>query len=175
MKVASTHTYAAPPETVFAMMTTPETLVAKYTALGHDQVEILDRTETGGAVAVRSRRLVPMDVPGFAKKFLSPKNTVEQHDRWNAPAADGTRTGTWEVQAKGVPVKVGGDLRLAPGAKGTTVVEITGEVSCSVPLLGGKLAAFVGSDVQRTLTAEEQFQEGHLAAGVTRKPRSPRR
>ena len=74
-----------------------------------------------------------------------------------------------------MPVKVGGDLRLAPAAKGTTVVEITGEVSCSVPLLGGKLAAFVGSDVQRTLTAEEQFQEGHLAAGVTRKPRSPRR
>ena len=128
-----------------------------------------------GAVSVRSKREVPMEVPGFAKKFLSPKNTVEQHDRWGAPAADGTRTGTWEVVAKGVPVKVGGTLRLAPAPKGGTVVEIIGEVSCSVPLLGGKLASFVGSDVQRTLTAEEHFQDGHLVAGVGRKPRAPRR
>jgi len=175
MKVTSNHTYAAAPETVFAAMTTPETLVAKYTALGHDRIEILEHTVKGGAVSVRSRREVPMDVPGFAKKFLSPKNTVDQHDRWEAPAADGTRKGTWEVVARGVPVKVGGTLRLAPGPKGTTVVEISGEVTCSVPLLGGKLASFVGGDVQRTLTAEEEFQDGHLAAGVTRRPRSPRK
>lgn len=174
MKVASRHTYPAPPDKVFAMMTTPDTLVAKYTALGHDKIEIVEHTATKGAVQVRSRREVPMEVPGFAKKFLSPKNTVEQHDRWTAPSADGIRTGTWEVVARGVPVKVGGTLRMAPAAKGATLVEIVGEVSCSVPLLGGKLASFVGGDVQRTLDAEEQFQEAHLAAGVTR-PQRPRR
>jgi len=164
MKVASTHTYAAPPDVVFAMMTTPDVLTAKYTALGHEQVQILEHKVTKGAVSVRSTREVPMQVPGFAKKFLSPKNSVEQHDEWQAPAADGSRRGTWQVNAKGVPVRAGGDLRLTPGTKGTTVVEITGEVSCSVPLVGGKLASFVGGDVQRTLAAEEEFNDGHLAS-----------
>ncbi len=164
MKVASRHTYPAPPDTVFAMMTTPDTLVAKYTALGHDKIEIVEHIVSKGAVQVRSKREVPMEVPGFAKKFLSPKNTVEQRDRWHAAAHDGSRSGTWEVQAKGVPVSAGGTLRLAPGAGRTTIVEITGEVKCSVPLLGGKLAAFVGGDVQRTLAAEEQFNDGWLAS-----------
>jgi len=167
MKVASTHTYAAPPDAVFAMMTTPAVLAEKYTALGHTGIQILDHTITKTAVAVRSRRTVPMEVPGFAKRFLSPTNSVEQHDRWAAPEADGTRTGTWEVDARGVPVTAGGTLRLAPGPHGTTVVEIAGEVKSSVPLLGGKLASFVGADVERTLHAEEAFNDGYLAAAAT--------
>ena len=164
MKVTSTHSYAAAPDVVFAMMTTPEVLIAKYTALGHRDTEILEHTSGHDAVSVRSRRSVPMEVPGFAKRFLSPMNTVEQRDHWGAPNATHSRSGTWEVQAKGVPVSAGGTLRLSPGPGRTTIVEITGEVKSSVPLVGGKLASFVGADVQRTLQAEEAFNDGHLAS-----------
>ncbi len=162
MKVHSSHTYAATPDIVLAMMTDPEVLVAKYTELGHRDIAILEHAVEDGAVTVRSRRSVPMDVPGFAKRFLSPMNRVEQHDHWDAPAGDRSRTGTWQVNAKGVPVKVGGTLRIAPGTKRTTVVEISGEVTSSVPLVGGKLADFVGGDVQRTLAAEEAFNDAYL-------------
>jgi hypothetical protein len=165
MKVQSTHTYAATPDTVLAMMTDPEVLTAKYTELGHRDITILEHTVDAGAVTVRSRRSVPMDVPGFAKRFLSPMNSVEQDDHWDPPAGDRSRTGTWQVSAKGVPVKVGGTLRITPGSKGTTVVEIRGEVTSSVPLVGGKLASFVGGDVQRTLAAEEAFNDDYLAQG----------
>ena len=173
MKVASVHTYAAPADVVFAMMTTPQVLTEKYTALGHSGITILDHSEHGGAVEVRSRRTVPMEVPGFAKRFLSPTNSVEQHDRWDAPAKDGSRRGTWEVNARGVPVTAGGTLRLTPGQRGTTVVEIAGDVTSSVPLVGGKLASFVGADVERTLHAEEAFNDRYLA-NVTAKPTKPR-
>ncbi len=164
MKVSSTHTYAAPPEEVFRMMTDPDVLSAKYEELGHQAIRITDYAVNAGAVTVASRRSVPMDVPGFAKRFLSPMNAVQQRDRWDAPATDNSRTGTWRVNATGVPVDVGGTLRLTPGKKKrTTLVEITGEVTCSVPIVGGKLAGFVGGDVQRTLTAEEDFNDSYLA------------
>lgn len=165
MKVASSHTYAASPDEVFATMTTPDVLVAKYTALGHRDITIVEHSVTAGSVSVRSKRSVPMEVPGFAKRILSPWNTVEQYDTWGPAAADGSRTGTWKVDARGVPVKVGGTLRITP-VKGGTLVEIAGEVSCSVPLLGGKLASFVGGDVERTMRGEEEFNDGHLA-GLT--------
>jgi len=171
MKVASVHTYAAPPDVVFAMMTTPDVLTAKYTALGHENVQVLEHTVRAGTVSVRSRRTVPMEVPGFARRFLSPKNTVEQHDQWNKAGEDQVRTGTWEVTARGVPVTVGGTLRLTPGAGRTTTVEIRGEVSSSVPLLGGKIASFVGADVERTIHAEEQFNDAHLAAAKPKRPK----
>ena len=163
MKVGSTHTYAAPPDVVFMMMTDPDVLAARYGALGHRDIRITEHRESGdGAATVASRRSVPMDVPGFAKRFLSPTNTIEQHDRWNTPAADGSRSGTWEVSAKGVPVTTGGTLRITPGAKRTTVVEVTGEVTSSVPIVGSKLAGFVAGDVQRTLSAEEAFNDDYL-------------
>jgi uncharacterized protein YndB with AHSA1/START domain len=170
MQVSSTHTYAASPDAVFTMMTDPDMLSAKYEALGHRDVRITEHRVDAGAVTVGSRRSVPMEVPGFAKRFLSPMNTVEQHDQWDAPAADHSRTGTWQVNASGVPVDVGGTLRITPGPKKhTTVVEITGDVTSSVPIVGGKLAGFVGGDVQRTLTAEEEFNDGYLAErGTTR-------
>lgn len=118
---------------------------------------------TAGTVRVRSKRKVPMEVPGFAKKFLKPENSVEQTDEWQPASAKGERHGTWKVSASGVPVSVGGTLHLVAGAKGQTVVEIAGEVSCSIPLVGGKLASFVGADVERTMHAEEEFNDGYLA------------
>lgn len=163
MKVSSTHTYAASAEIVFQMMTDPDVLTTKYEDLGHRDIRVTEHGEDDdGAVTVRSRRSVPMDVPGFAKRFLSPMNTVEQHDHWTAPAADRSRTGTWEVSARGVPVAARGTLRITPGKKRTTVVEVSGEVRSSVPLVGGKLAAFVAGDVQRTLSAEEAFNDAYL-------------
>ena len=171
MDVRSTHTYAAPPDAVFTMMTDPDVLTAKYAALGHADVRITEHAVERAAVTVCSKRSVPMDVPGFAKRFLSARNTVEQRDHWEAPASDGSRTGTWQVRAAGVPVTAGGTLRITPGPKHTTVVEIAGEVTSSVPLVGGKLAAFVAGDVRRTLAAGEAFNDDHLAARRTTRRR----
>ena len=78
------------------------------------------------------------------------------------------------MNAKGVPVAAGGTLRLMPDKNGTTTVEITGEVKSSVPLVGGKLALFVGVDVQRTLHAEEAFNDGNLSAAATKPKHAPR-
>lgn len=163
MKVTSRHTYAATPDAVFAAMTTPDVLVEKYTALGHQDVKILERTEGAGVVRVTSRRKVPMEVPGFAKKFIKPLNTVEQTDEWQPPSAKGERHGTWKVSASGVPVSVGGTLHIVAATKCHAVVEIAGDVSCSIPLVGGKLASFVGGDVERTMRGEEDFNDGYLA------------
>lgn len=162
MKVHSSHTYPASPDRVFTVMTDPDVLVRKYEALGHRDVRVLDHVVAAGEVTVRTRRSVPMTVPGFAKRFLSPMNDVEQRDHWNAPGPDGSRTGTWEVTAKGVPVSVSGTLRLAPVGADATVVEIDGEVRSSVPIVGGKLADFVGHDVERTMEAEESFNDTQL-------------
>jgi len=163
MKVASRHTYSAAPAVVFAAMTMPEVLVEKYTALGHRDVTIVERTESAGVVRVTSKRKVPMEVPGFAKRFLNPLNTVEQTDEWQPATTKGERHGTWKVSASGVPVSVGGTLHLVAAPKGRTVVEITGDVSCAIPLVGGKLAAYVGADVERTMRAEEVFNDTYLA------------
>jgi hypothetical protein len=170
MKVHTSHSYPATPARVVEVMTDPETLQEKYAALGHRDVRIVEHeVHPDGSITVRSKRAVPMDVPGFAKRFLSPMNTVEQHDEWNPPAADGGRIGTWRVTATGVPVRVGGDLSVQPDGAGATVVVMSGEVGCSIPIVGGKLAAFVGADVERTMHAEEEFNAAMLSRPPTKR------
>lgn len=165
MKVTSTHTYAAAPDDVVTMMTDPDVLTAKYEQLGHRDIRIVEHdVDDDGAITVVSKRSVPMDVPGFAKRFLSPMNTIEQRDQWSAPADDGSRDGTWQVHASGVPVDVGGTQRITPGDDpDTTVLRIDGEVTSSVPIVGGKLAGFVGGDLERTIAAEQYFNDEYLA------------
>lgn len=163
MKVASTHVYAAPVEQVFAVMTSPEVMVAKFRALGHLDVKIVEHVERAGIISIRSRRAVPMDVPGFAKRFFDSPTLVDQHDEWDPPLPDGSRWGIWQVAARGVPVTTGGRLRLGPTADGRgTVVEITGEVTCPMPIVGGRIATFVGEDFERTAQSEAAFLDGYL-------------
>lgn len=163
MEFTAVHNYGHPSDEVFATLVDTDLVRAKYEALGHEDVEMLEHTEEGGAVTMRSRRVVPLDVPGFAKKFLKPKNSVVQTDAWSAPDAAGVRTGTFTVDAKGVPVTVQGTLRLEPTANGCRNT-ITTKVDCKVPLVGGKIADFVGGDTRKAVAHEETWTKAHLAA-----------
>jgi hypothetical protein len=161
MEFSATHHYDRPAEEVFALLTDFDAVKEKYEALGHREVTLVSRDETDGGVTMVTRRVVPMEVPGFAKKFLSPTNTVTQTDSWSAPGEDGVRTGTYSVDAKGVPVTLGGSLRLAPDGAGCTN-EIHTTITSKVPLVGGKLAEFVGGDARKAVAHEQTWTADRL-------------
>lgn len=78
----------------------------------------------------------------MAKKLPGVSNgvTVSQVDRVSAPAADGSRTVVSEVTVKGIPVTGNATQTLTPAGE-TTEVKVDGEVKCSIPLVGKKIAA----------------------------------
>lgn len=165
MEQSATHHYDHPADAVFALLTDFEAVKAKYEALGHRDV-VLVRRDAGddGSVTMVTTRVVPMEVPGFAKKFLKPTNNVTQTDSWGAASADGVRTGTYAVEAKGVPVTLGGTLRLAPDGEGCTN-EIRTTITSKVPLVGGKLAEFVGGDARKAVEHEKTWTAARLSEG----------
>ena len=163
MKFSATHTYQRPAATVFAVLTDFDSVRQKYEALGHGDVELISREEDGeGGVTLVTRRVVPLDLPGVAKKVLSPRQSVAQADTWSAPDADGVRTGTFAAVAKGTPVQVHGTMRLAPsGARRcTNITDVT--VDCKIPLIGGTIAGFVGGDTRRMVDHERAWISEHL-------------
>ncbi len=149
--------YPAPPEQVFATLTDPDYLTAKSKNAGDDDVTVLERGQTAEGFKMASRRTVALDVPAFARKLVNPKSVLTQTDVWADPAPDGTRTGAWTVDTKGVPVSMSGTMTLAPAPGGGTAGEISGEVTSSVPLVGGKLAAYVAKEAQADLEKEHDF------------------
>ena len=75
-------------DAVFTALTDFAAVTAKYEAAGQREVTLVRRdVDDDGSITLVSTRVVPLDVPGFAKKFLSPTQTVTQTDEWGPPEA----------------------------------------------------------------------------------------
>ena len=157
MRLHLRYDYPSSPEQVYAMLIDPEYVRAKAEHAGDTDVVIEESGPSADGFRLVSRRTVALDVPGFAKKLLSPKNVLTETDVWAEPAADGSRSGTWQVEAKGVPVAMSGTTTLSPRPDGGTVGEIDGEVTSSVPLIGGKFASFVAKEAEVDLNRDHEF------------------
>jgi hypothetical protein len=166
VKFTVEHTYDHPADAVFDVLTDFEAVKAKYEAIGQHDIELVRRDEgDDGSVTLVTRRVVPLDVPGFAKKVLSPSQTVVQTDTWDAPDASGARSGTFTAESKGTPAQVGGRLQLTPDGPGAcrNVSEI--EIEVKVPLIGGKIADFVSKDARQAVDHEQTWIRQRLADG----------
>jgi len=162
MQLKESHTYSATVEAVLAMLADPDATRAKYEGMGHRDVEILEVTRTSEELIVATSRVVDVDLPGFARKVLKPTNTMRQTDTWE-PGAGGGWHGTFAVEVDGAPVELSGIMSLVPG-EGTCTHEVTITMNVKVPLVGGKIADWVGkNDARKTLEAEFAFGDGWLA------------
>src|SRR3954464_6997160 len=136
MRMQVSHHFDADVEAVYRLMSDQEFMVRKYADLGATDIQIdSDGREDGPRLV--TRRKVTVDLPGFARKVMSPTNTVLQTDEW-APADDaGRRVCTYSVEVQGVPSRIDGTVTLAPDGDSTRQ-DVEAEVKVSIPLLGGR-------------------------------------
>ncbi|MEO9248362.1 DUF2505 domain-containing protein [Citricoccus nitrophenolicus] len=137
-------TISHPPADVFAALV-DEAFNRKVTeGLGGALVAFERQGELTGPVSVTMVRSVPVNrlpdaVQKFAGKFLGDKLSLEQHETWSAPAADGSRTGQLVVTVAAAKTTATAEQLLLP-TEGGTEVRVTGAVECRIPLVGGKIA-----------------------------------
>lgn len=174
MRVRHRASFAASADAVFDALTSPDLIVAKYRHLGHLDVRIVEHREQFGVVIVRSRREVPTAVPDFALRYFRPMTVVEEHQEWDPLQPDGSRRGTWQVTARGVPVTAGGVQRLVPVDADVTEWLVEGEVVCPMPGEQTRLAEMVRADIERQLAEGQRFIAEELVhrSGAARDDRS---
>ena len=110
-----------------------------------------------GPMTVTSVRSAPADrLPEMARKFIGSSLQVEQVERWEAPAADGSRVGTTTITVPAAKATADGALRLTAAGEGSQY-SVDGTLVCKIPLVGSKLAAkaepMVGKVVDRQARA----------------------
>ncbi|MEO1596539.1 MAG: DUF2505 domain-containing protein [Pseudomonadota bacterium] len=155
------HEYARDAATLYAHFTDSEAVKAKHEALGARNVTIVEwSTDDTGATLV-FRREVPIEVPGFLKRFLQPWNTVTQREAWRIEDV-GLYHADVSVDLLGVPVRIEGTLDIGSTESGC-VNDIALSVASSVPLLGAKLADFVAGDSGRLIEAEYRYLSNRFA------------
>ncbi len=167
MRLEGSHVYSVPVEAVIAMLRDESATVDKYQSMGHRDVRILELVADDDTLRIVSSRLVDVELPGFAKKALKPTNTMVQTDEWHRER-DGSWSGTFDVDVQGSPVRISGTMGLAPDPDGTRH-DVALELQVKIPIIGGKVADWVGkNDGRRTLDAEFAFNDRRLGAGRDR-------
>jgi hypothetical protein len=162
MRLHADDRYDAEPATVFAMFCDTEFIRSKYDALGYPKHEIVELEASEDGAKIETRRWVPANVPGFAKRLFGDTTEMVQTDIYG-PETDGVRHGTWTIGVPGKPVKASGSIRLEATSTGS-LVTIDGELKASVPLIGGKIESWAGGEAADTLRKEYEYAVTWLQA-----------
>lgn len=131
-------------------------------SLGGTLVSFSCEADPSGAMTVTTVRSAPTDrVPEKARRFVGQSLQVEQVERWEAPAADGSRTGTTTVTV--AAAKATAEAATALRAAGTgTEYAVDGTLSCRIPLVGSTLAAKAEPLVGKVLARQARELQRHL-------------
>ncbi|HKY15251.1 MAG TPA: DUF2505 domain-containing protein [Microthrixaceae bacterium] len=163
MQISMTHTFDAPIEKVWAMFHDPASHVAKFETMGHHDVRVVTEEQTDDSLRIVITREVDIEgIPGFAKKFIKPRNTVTSDDHWehNGPTSCG---GRFTIDTKGVPMEIQGTTTATSNGQQTDY-EVAVELKVSVPLIGGKLEGFGKGIVEKQLRQEFDLGDAWLAS-----------
>lgn len=162
MELTFTHRFDHSIDEVWAMMHDPASHIAKFTRMGHKDLEVVSEAVTDDALDLTLRRQVEMDIPSVAAKFISPSNTVTSTDHWER-AADGSCSGHFEVDIKGAPAESKGKTKLVADGSGTAYTVVL-DVKVKVPLVGDKVAKALRPQLEQQMQQEFDAAEAWLSA-----------
>ncbi|WP_170169797.1 DUF2505 domain-containing protein [Nocardioides aurantiacus] len=152
-------TYRASPDEVFAMLADEafrrRSAVAQGVLTADVSIVRGGRSEEG--ISVRIDQLQPTrGVPDVARRFVSETVRLVQLEEWSDAAG-----GTVVVELPGLPVTVTGKVGLEADGE-LTRQHVEADVEVRVPLVGARLAGFIGGLVAAGMDTEQQVGEAWL-------------
>ena len=148
-------TYDFPPDAVREMISDPDFIAERATRTGSTSVDIEVIDETDGGTTVVVERVMPANVPSYAKSFVGETLTVTERQEWAKPAADGTGTAV-ATAAFSAPLAFTGSMSITVDG-GVTTVRTFGEYKATVPFVGGKIEEMAKEQTVRYLGKEQEL------------------
>ncbi len=92
-------------------------------------------------------------LPSAVQRFVKGRVNIEQSEAWSAAAEDGSRDANATIKVPIAKATGTATMKLHPTADGTgTVVEVSGSLKSSIPVMGSKIAKMAEPQVGRVLT-----------------------
>lgn len=110
-----------------------------------------------GIDIVTTQRIRSDRLPGVVTQFHRGDLTLVREEAWS-PNRDGQATATIKLAIIGAPATLSGSAALSPAKSGGgSRLEFKATVQVNVPLVGGKIENFIGSQLVDLLIAEQRF------------------
>jgi len=133
--------------------------MARLTESGADAYS-LDRLilgEDGGIDIVTTQKMLASRLPGMVQQFHRGDLAMVREEAWG-PIRDGRAAATIKLTVHGAPAKLSGSATLAPANPGTgSRLDFNATVEVNIPLVGGKVENFIGSQLVDLLIQEQRF------------------
>ncbi len=156
------HTFDAPIAMVWDMISDADAQVAMFEAMGYREVEVIDQRLDADTFRIVTRRVLDLELPGFARRVLHPSNTMHSTDVWER-GADGGATGVLSMKVDGAPVTISGNATIAPDGDSTSYSVAIG-VDVRVPIVGRRIAQWAMRDVDRQFDQQFDVAQDWLSA-----------
>ena len=132
--------------------------LARLADSGADDYSLDSMTVDGdGIEIVTTQRLRADRLPGVVTQFHRGDLGLVREETWS-PIRDGQATATIKLTIIDAPATLSGTAVLAPAKSGGgSRLEFKATVQVNVPLVGGKIENFIGSQLIELLIAEQRF------------------
>jgi hypothetical protein len=149
--------YAESVDAVLAAFSEEQYWLARLDDSGADDTT-LDSMEVGdGVIDVITTQVLRADrMPAVVTQFHRGDLHIRREERWD-PIVDGSATATVSGSILDSPASLTGTAVLEPLESGGARLKLRATVEVKIPLVGGKLENFIGSQLVELLIREQRF------------------
>lgn len=145
--------FEAAPDAIWRLQSDPDYIRFRGERTGATSVTADVVSNADGSTQVTVIRVLPAEVPSYAKSMIGDSITITETYRWGAPAADGSAAGTMDASFS-APISFVASMSLRADGTGTSI-DTTGEFKASVPFVGGKVEDLAKQQTERYLRKEQ--------------------
>jgi hypothetical protein len=124
-------------------------------------LDSITRDGHGGVDVITTQTLRANRLPAVVAQFHHGDLSFVREESWSA-VTDGRATAIVKGSIPGAPATLTGTALLAP-SDGGTKLEFKATVEVKIPLVGGKVENFIGSQLVDLLVAEQRFTTAWIA------------
>ena len=132
--------------------------LARLADSGVDDYSLDSLAVDGQAISVKTTQRLRADrLPAVVTQFHRGDVALVREEQWS-PIRDGQAAATIQLAIIGAPARLSGDAVLVPANSGAgSRLDFHATVQVDVPLVGGKIETFIGSQLVDLLIAEQRF------------------
>ena len=150
--------YSGSVEQVHQAFSDEQYWLARLADSGADDYSLDSMAVDAEGIDIKTTQRLRVDrLPGVVTQFHRGDLSLVREEAWT-PIRDGQATATIKLSIIGAPATLSGTAVLAPAKSGGgSRLEFKATVQVDVPLVGGKIENFIGSQLVDLLIAEQRF------------------
>jgi hypothetical protein len=164
MKITLQQAYPASVSTLWQVFGDPDYPHKKYQALGITRYEVHQFEVSDVLIRLdmtRTLSVPPEKIPAFVRKFVHPEQALRYVSSWRLVSPENADFDL-QIIPHGLPVTISAKGTLTQKDARHSVMELSFNITTSVPFIGGKIEALIAQHLEKSYHADHAYTLRYL-------------